>query len=144
MVVHEEIEYLLFGMDGVGGEGADELNIKAVLFCQLIASHGLFIIALRPLKVVQLLWPIQAGADGDMILGQDISQLGSQLPEIGLQGEIGLQVGQLIGQHRQGFPVEIGPGQKGLSAVEGECNRIVPEILEPGHYIRHRIQAHDR
>jgi hypothetical protein len=110
MVVHEEIEYLFFGVYGVGGEGAYELDIKAVLFCQLIASHGLFKIALRPLKVVQLFWSVQAGAYGDMILGQNIGQLGRQLPEVGLQCEVGLQVGQLFSQHRQGFPVEISPG----------------------------------
>jgi hypothetical protein len=71
-VFQEEIEDIFFELHRIRGKSADKLHRKTMHFRQFIASHGLLVIALRSLQVIELLRPVQAGADGDIVLCQDI------------------------------------------------------------------------
>ena len=87
---------------------------------------------------------IQARSEGDIVLCQDIGQLPSELPEVGLQGEVWLDMFELFGEKGQCLSIEISPGQERLSAVEGECHGILAKIIEPCHHIPNGINAHHR
>src|SRR5208337_1278534 len=143
-VIQEIVEYLLFFLDRIGSERADELYVKAILQGGPIALHGLIVISFGPLEIIDLLRPVQARAHRDIVLGKDLRDLRGHEPEVGLQGEGHVTVVQAFGKDRQRLPVKISSGQQRLSAVEGKSHRIAPELPEPCHDLLDGLYAHHR
>ena len=132
----------------IGGERGDAADAHAVTVGLLNALHRPCEIATPALTVGDLLGAVQAGADLDLMFGEELAQLVVQEPEVALQGDFISAATQTLLKPLQRLSPEVVPCLQGLAAVERDLDLSLPALLgDSGHEVQsgfHHFGRHGR
>ena len=144
----EEVEDLLPPGGGVRRERGDAADAHAVAVCPADALHRPGEVALPTLAVGDVLGTVQAGADLDLVLGEELAELVVQKPEVALQVDFVPPPPKTPLNALQRLPPEVVPRLERLPAVERDLDlplRSLPN--DPRHEVQrgfHGLGRHER
>lgn len=116
----EELANLVGPRSRPRGERTDAAHLEAVRAGALDPGHGAREVAGAALRVGDRLGPVEARAEGDVGLGEELAEPVVQEPEVALDGKAHAAWSEPLAQQRQRRAIPGRAGKERLAAVEGD------------------------